>query len=248
MVGGELGQDIRLNEELIKDISGGDMLQGRQLYGEASDFRPTAKLWLYGNHLPEIRSIDNGTWRRLLVVPFTATFKGEDRDTHLSSKLREELPGIFMWAYLGLMRWSEEGLNPPPILLEQVRAYRSEQDLLGRFLQENTEERPGSGEDCRVKHTFKALRKDGIFSEISEGEGSPLARKNATRIRAAPPRSCVGRPRRAFNQMLADTGEPQTALAALLMGKHLISRLQFASHEICLRKVSRLSLSCCSRR
>jgi putative DNA primase/helicase len=60
----EIGEEHRLNEQLVKDMTGGDTLEARRLYREAFNFRPTFKPWMYGNHKPEIRGTDNALWDR----------------------------------------------------------------------------------------------------------------------------------------------------------------------------------------
>ena len=46
----------------------------------------------------------------------------------------EELPGILSWAVEGCLAWQRERLNPPQIVTDAVKAYRSEMDVLGQFL------------------------------------------------------------------------------------------------------------------
>src|SRR4029453_11333684 len=50
--GSETEEGARLAEARVKDITGGDTLTGRELYCPAFNFRPTHKLWIYGNHRP----------------------------------------------------------------------------------------------------------------------------------------------------------------------------------------------------
>ena len=37
---------------------------------------PTCQI-LYTNHLPRVGAIDDGTWRRLIVIPFAAKIEGK---------------------------------------------------------------------------------------------------------------------------------------------------------------------------
>ncbi|MCF6155700.1 MAG: hypothetical protein E3K36_10690 [Candidatus Brocadia sp.] len=45
----------RLAEVLIKQLTGGDTITARFLFGEYFDFRPTFKIWLAANHKPNIK-------------------------------------------------------------------------------------------------------------------------------------------------------------------------------------------------
>jgi putative DNA primase/helicase len=143
VMGSETEEGLRLAESRVKDITGGDTLSGRCLYAEAFDFRPQLKLWLYGNHKPEIRGTDEGLWRRVRLVPFTVQISESDRDPMLAAKLREELPGILNWALEGTRLWLQDGLHPPAAVIEASADYRDEEDTLADFIAGEMEESPG---------------------------------------------------------------------------------------------------------
>ena len=129
----EVDAEHRLNEQLIKDITGGDTLEGRYLYREAFTFKPTFKAWMYGNHKPEIRGTDDALWSRVKLVPFEVSFA--DRiDLTLPDKLRAELPGILNWAIAGCLDWQQGGLRPPEKVTAATQRYRLEQDHIAQFI------------------------------------------------------------------------------------------------------------------
>lgn len=132
----EIEQGSRLGESTIKDLTGGDTLAGRFLYKEPFDFAPSHKLWMYGNHDPQIRGTDNGIWRRIRKIPFTVTLSENEKDPNLKEKLKNELPGILAWAVQGCIRWHNEGLQTTKDIEEATKAYRSEMDVLGMFIDE----------------------------------------------------------------------------------------------------------------
>jgi putative DNA primase/helicase len=138
----ETTQGARFDEAKLKDLTGGDTLSARFLHAEFFDFTPTHRLVIRGNHKPAITGTDEGIWRRLRLVPFTVQIPADERDRQLLDKLGEELPGILQWAIAGCQEWQREGLSPPPIITEAVRAYREESDVLGRFLDECCEVSP----------------------------------------------------------------------------------------------------------
>lgn len=131
----EVSEEQRLNEQLIKDITGGDTLEARKLYQEAFTFKPQFKAWMYGNHKPEIRGTDDAIWSRVKLIPFEVSFAGRE-DTKLPTKLKEELPGILNWALRGCLDWQRQGLNPPAKVRAATQAYREEMDVFGQFLKE----------------------------------------------------------------------------------------------------------------
>jgi P4 family phage/plasmid primase-like protien len=70
----EPSKDEKLNEGIMKEITGGDPLQGRALFKDSIVFIPQFKLVVCTNHLFEIGSNDDGTWRRIRVCEFMSKF------------------------------------------------------------------------------------------------------------------------------------------------------------------------------
>lgn len=138
----EEGQSLA--EAKIKQMTGGDTLKGRPLYGSYVEFKIIGKLWLATNSLPQINNSDYGIWRRIMAIPFNRTFSVEEQDKTLQSKLMEELPGILNWAIQGCFEWQREGLNPPKIVQDQVAEYKSAMDSISQFIKDECE----LGVDC----------------------------------------------------------------------------------------------------
>lgn len=130
----EIEYGHRLNESLLKDITGGDLVTARYLYKEEFDFHPQAKIWMRGNYLPDIRGRDHGIWRRVLIIPFSQRFSPEDRDPDLLKSLAKEFPGILNWAIAGCLSWQKTGLRPPCAVLDAVTGHRNEMDSITKFL------------------------------------------------------------------------------------------------------------------
>lgn len=126
-----------LAESLVKQMTGGEALTARFLYGEFMEFIPKFKLFIAGNHKPTIRGRDQGIWRRIQLVPFEVTIPPGQRDKHLQSKLRAELPGILNWAIKGCRAWQKLGLAQPKLVTDAVNSYREEMDLLGQWVAGN---------------------------------------------------------------------------------------------------------------
>ncbi len=133
-----------LAESVVKDLTGGDTISARHLYRPSFQFRPTHKLWIYGNHKPTIRGTDDGIWRRINLIPFTVKIPKSDIDTNLQEKLLAEAAGILNWAIEGCLDWQKQGLNPPDSVRNATEEYRDEMDILGQFLDEMTVQQPGA--------------------------------------------------------------------------------------------------------
>lgn len=124
------------NEAKVKQLTGGDRQKARFMRENWFEFEPTYKIFLASNPKPQIRGTDDGIWRRFVMVPFEASFKGAQKDEQLPNKLRAELPGILNWALRGLAEWQRQGLSPPAEVLDATRKYRAEEDPLAAFLAE----------------------------------------------------------------------------------------------------------------
>ena len=134
VVSNEVDEGRRLAEAQVKDLTGGDTLTARFMRGEFFEFKPSHKLWVYGNHKPVIRGTDEGIWRRIRLIPFEVTIPGDKQDHRLPAKLRAELPGILAWAVEGCLEWQRAGLGTPQKVLAATAAYRAEMDVLADFL------------------------------------------------------------------------------------------------------------------
>ena len=124
----------RLDEGIVKQITGGDEITARFLHREFFTFRPRFKVSLITNHKPVISGNDNGIWRRVVLLPWQVTIPAEQRDRNLEAKLTAELPGVLNWALEGLQRYKEVGLDLPAALVRANAEYRQDSDVIGLWL------------------------------------------------------------------------------------------------------------------
>lgn len=148
----EPNEGARLNEGLLKQLSGEDPVTARRLYGDEFEFIPQFKLWMATNHRPLIRGTDDGIWRRIKMIPFTVQIPDEKKDKHLAGKLRRELPGIFNWAIEGCRKYQESGLQEPRSVRGSTMEYRKDMDAIQQFIDECCEQ---SGE-CPAVSLYSA--------------------------------------------------------------------------------------------
>jgi putative DNA primase/helicase len=129
-------EGVRLNEGLLKQLTGGSKVTCRFLYGEEFEYTPEFKIWVATNHKPVIRGTDLGIWRRIKLIPFEVNIPKEKVDKNLRYKLREELPQILAWAVEGYQLWRSEGMQEPQSVLDAVKEYKQEMDLLATFAEQ----------------------------------------------------------------------------------------------------------------
>jgi putative DNA primase/helicase len=175
VIAAELEEGAAFAESRIKSLTGGDSITARFLHREFFDFPPTHKFWISGNHKPTVKGTDLGIWRRIRLLPFTVRIPDDQKDPNLGDKLLGELPGILNWALAGCLRWQREGLRTPRCVDQATADYRSEEDIIGQFLDDKTTVTP----TARVLQTdlFGSYR---AWATIS-GFMHPLAAKSFNR-------------------------------------------------------------------
>jgi putative DNA primase/helicase len=130
----EPNEGMRLDEGLLKQLTGDDVVTARKMFAEEFEFKPEFKLWMATNHKPLIRGTDTGIWRRIHLIPFEVQIPLEKVDRRLKYKLVKEAEGILNWAVQGCIRWQNEGLSMPQKVLDAVREYQHEMDVISSFL------------------------------------------------------------------------------------------------------------------
>lgn len=159
----ETGQGCQFNEALVKTLTGGDNIRARHLYQEFFTFKPTHTIVIATNHKPVVRGSDYGIWRRLRLVPFLYKMPDDLDDKTMPEKLQLESDGILTWFVQGCLEWGRNGLMEPEIIQEKTAEYRSEQDVLGSFLDECTIQGPS--------HRIKSGALYARYKEYVEASG-----------------------------------------------------------------------------
>lgn len=127
----------RLSGSMLKRLCSTDNQIARRLYKNAQEFTPTHTLFLATNHLPRIESTDEGTWRRIAILPFTAYIPEMQRVSDFHNKLIDaEGSAILGWFCRGAMEFLSRGMfiEKPKVVVEATQEYRTSEDWFARFL------------------------------------------------------------------------------------------------------------------
>lgn len=152
----EPNDGMRFDEGLVKQITGGDKVTARFLYGDEFEYFPEFKLWMATNHKPIIRGTDDGIWRRMAVIPFTVQIPEHKVDKQLKYKLRREMTAILNWAVEGYQEWQRIGLAEPQIIKNQRQEYRTEMDVVELFI-----------EECCIRKSGERAKASDLYSVYS---------------------------------------------------------------------------------
>jgi putative DNA primase/helicase len=140
----ELPEGAQLNEDLVKRITGNDIMTSRGHYETFTEWKPSCVIWIATNFLPKFGSDDGAIWRRTKSIPMTVEFGGRsDREETrgLSEILAQEADGILNWMLEGLEAYRFMGeLGEPPEITADIEAYRVEMTMAASFIRDKIEE------------------------------------------------------------------------------------------------------------
>ena len=141
----EPSKDAIINEGIMKELTGGDPLLGRALYSDSEIFIPQFSLVVCTNALFEIKSNDDGTWRRMKLVDFLSKFISEGEihtdDTKYvfpkDKSLKEKLPqwaSIFISMLVKRACETEGEVTDCSEVVSASNKYRQSQDCIAGFI------------------------------------------------------------------------------------------------------------------
>jgi P4 family phage/plasmid primase-like protien len=173
----------KINEGIMKEITGGDPLQGRALFKDSITFIPQFKLVVCTNTLLDIGSNDDGTWRRICVCEFISRFAKksdfqDDREHQyeLDKKLKDKFS---KWAPIFMSIMIERAIitdglvnNDCAAVKSSSLSYRNTQDYYSEFVTDKVKKTPGG----KVKETSLYEVFKGWF-QLHHGKNTPKGRE-----------------------------------------------------------------------
>lgn len=125
----------------MKNLTGGDKMMARSLYCDPIEFYPQFKTILACNKLPLIPSTDNGTWRRIRVVPFETKFVDNPKAANERQKVNNIDDLICDWksAFLSILiekyrEYIKYGIHEPEKVLKYTTKYQKDSDIYMEFI------------------------------------------------------------------------------------------------------------------
>ena len=165
VITGELEEHQRLSVATLKQVASTDKLTIEEKYKQPETVKQSHTLILFTNHLPRVGSTDNGTWRRLIVVPFNAVIQPGAGVQNYGEVLAKECGGaILAWGIEGAVNFVRNGfkLDIPDAVAEATEEYRQREDWLTNFINERCIRDPNAREGARALYLeYKAWAQDG---------------------------------------------------------------------------------------
>lgn len=162
----ESNQYGRLDEEMIKQLTGGEEISARRLYQEQSTFLPQFTLWLSCNDLPAVQDKSLFASDRVRVIEFTRHFSEDERDETLKEVFRtpEAMMGIFSWLLDGYRKYRTKRLKMCDTMKAVIRKYEADNDLVLTFLEESCNHSDGTIKAKQLYDQYKMwARSNGYF-------------------------------------------------------------------------------------
>lgn len=142
----EIKSEDKFDEARVKHLTGGDRIKARRMRQDPFSFEPTHKLWLLGNHKPEVGTGGFAFWRRMRLIPFERVVSDDRKIDNLADLLvAEEGPGILSWLIDGARRYlaGDRDLTGPVRVRIATSAYAETEDHTGRLYEECCQLGPG---------------------------------------------------------------------------------------------------------
>lgn len=176
-----------INEGIMKEITGGDPIQGRALWSDSITFIPQFKLVVTTNTMFDIKNNDDGTWRRIRVCDFESKFLEkpyEDEckfprdlypyqyviDKRLDAKFNAWAP-IMMSKLVELAFKTKGNVVDCKKVLSASDEYRNSQDYLAQFTKDKIMKIPGSRiKKTELSETFKQWYTSNYGRSVPKGK------------------------------------------------------------------------------
>lgn len=152
----ESSKGMKLNEGILKELTGGDTIVARQLFKESETFTPQFTLVVCTNNYPDIEATDDGTWRRIKSIRHHAKFVDNLEDSryvgmpflfkknkNVKDKLKVWAP-IFISMLVHKVFQTEGQVDDCDEVLKESTDYRENQDHVAKFISEMVVEEEGS--------------------------------------------------------------------------------------------------------
>lgn len=132
----ELPEGEPLRENLVKELTGGEIITARNLFSGYLDFEPKFIAMMTGNGYPKITGTDDGIWRRMAVIHWPKQIAEADRRDFqdVIASFAPEYPGILNWLIEGVKIYLREGLVIPSAVKQATQEYRDDMDRTAAFV------------------------------------------------------------------------------------------------------------------
>jgi P4 family phage/plasmid primase-like protien len=139
LIAAELEEGMRLNTSMVKQLCSTDEIAAEKKYKDPFHFTPSHTVLLYTNHLPRVGAMDEGIWRRLIVIPFNAKISVKKDVKNYADYLVENAGEyILKWLIEGAEKIIKNDfkLKLPKAVEDAINIYKRDNDWLAHFFED----------------------------------------------------------------------------------------------------------------
>lgn len=119
---------------VLNALISGETIQVERKFRDPYEITPRAKLAWAMNELPRVGDANSGIFRRVKVVSFPS-MPPEERNPEIKERIKDEGPGILVWALEGLARLRDRGRFDVPDAVEDATArFKENNDVPALFV------------------------------------------------------------------------------------------------------------------
>lgn len=141
-IGDDIADNFIPDSSTFKKLVTGDRLTARKIYCPPFEFNNYAKMLFSANDIPRIKDRTGAVQRRLVIIPFNATFSKDDPDyrPYIKYELRQEenMEYFIKIGIDGLLRILEnQGFTTSQKVVKELEDYEETNNPIVGFLKEN---------------------------------------------------------------------------------------------------------------
>lgn len=188
----ELAEGKQLDTAAVKQLCSTGEINAQFKGKDIFTFKPSHSTVLCTNHMPSVKAVDNGTWDRLIVIPFKGRFRNQKTEIkNYGAYLVEHCGGaILNWIIEGAQKYirNEYKLIIPEDIQTAINEYQEDNDWAADFFNESLvfgiDHSAMASElyDAYTKHcgcsSLNALPQSVVMPRIAEHPGVTKKRTN----------------------------------------------------------------------
>ena len=149
----------KMNPTLFKMMISGEPIECRQIYEKPFLLENYARFIFNTNVLPKDVEMNDGFFRRFLIIHFDQHIKDDEKNPMLAQEIiQTELPGVFEWLLEGLERvLNQRGFSRCSAIDDAVSEYRKNSDSVALFLEDGMYE-PSLADFKTTKEIFDSYK------------------------------------------------------------------------------------------
>jgi P4 family phage/plasmid primase-like protien len=139
----ETSKNLRIDEALVKSMTGQDLQCARFLNHEFFEFMPCFTPIVDTNFPPQFREKGPAIRSRVVFIPWSVRIPESEENKELTAELLgEELPGILNWIVQGAKAYIERGLTAPAAIVDVTESLLGQRNDFDRWSESCIEEGP----------------------------------------------------------------------------------------------------------